>query len=117
MRIGIVALVGALMISGGAHAESWKTKLVLMTERSPHPCLQMSLDGVVYEFKVEGNALSGTSSTGAQFTAPIAADGAVKVSFVTRGGNPVELSGNAKTRDLELLTPRNSCRTKLVPVQ
>lgn len=77
----------------------------------------MSLDGVFYDFKVEGNTLSGSSTTGGQFSGPIAADGTVKIAFVNRSGNPIELSGNARTRDLELLTPRNSCRSKLVAVQ
>ena len=122
--IAVVALSAiGVSVADVAHAQTWKATPQPIAERSPTTCANMQLPSTptVYTFTLEGNTLSGESTNRAKFTLSVAADGAVKGTFTAvttqSAVYTLELSGNAKSKDLEIYHTRLFCRAKLVPVQ
>src|SRR5262249_35587908 len=96
---------------------SWKT-LAVLTDGTSSP--QCSREPTTYSFDLRDDRLTVESSVGAKFTAVVPADGRLKQEFKAAGGayvsNPrLEMSGNARTRDLEVTIPEFGCRWKLSP--
>ena len=112
----VLVIAGAVGLCGPAFAETWSAKPTLLPEQSKPSC--QSFDTGIYELTYEGSTLSGATSTGAKFATSAAANGSVRVSL---GGwersSQLELSGNAKTRDLAIYNPKVGCRWKLSPIQ
>jgi hypothetical protein len=66
-----------------------------------------------------GNELSVKTSNGEAFSAPIAADGYVKTTLTVPVGKrnlSIDLSGNVKTREMEVFNRQYSCRFRLTPM-
>ncbi len=100
-----------LVISVSANAESWKTNNVLNKERSAGSCPE----GSTYTLDLTGNVFTATNAAGKMFSITLPADGAVKHAFKSSSSASLEIVGNAKTRDLEIINSAYGCRWKMVP--
>lgn len=105
-----------------ALAETWKSSVQLNPEKSTGAgCSQIDLSRLFWDLSLDGNTLSGVSTAGAKFSATVTPDGTVNTTFTSQtagvGQYPVELTGNVKTRQFELLNRNARCTFKWVPVQ
>ena len=117
-NVGSLALILAGAFPAFASAETWKAVGEFMPEKSAAQCTS-SPTKVVYTLTIEGNAFSGTNTTGGKFSATMAPDGTVKTSYNSSFGGSsyvMELSGNAKAHQLETFNTKFSCRYKLSPI-
>ena len=120
MRIlSAAAMLGILGGSSLAFADPWRATAALQPE-SPAVCRQADLSKVVFDFAETGSELSGKTTNGQNFSAPIAIDGSVSTTITVPvdGKNfAVALTGNAKSRELQVFNKKYACRFRLVPVQ
>ena len=117
-KLGLILFLGIIGASTAASAETWKASLALVTEKSPAACAQPETAKVSWDLTLEGNTFSGVSNAGAHFSTTADADGAVKTTYSGIVGVSkyfVELSGNAKTRQIELHNTQYGCFFRLVP--
>lgn len=117
--VSAAALLGIIGASGAALAEPWRATAALEPE-SPAVCRQADLSKLVFDFAEAGSALSGKTTNGHNFSAPVAADGSVSttITIPVEGKNfAVDLTGNARSRDLQVFNRQYSCRFKLTPTQ
>ena len=83
-------------------------------------CRQADVSKLVFDFAESDSVLSGKTTDGHTFSAPIATDGSVAATItVPVGGREfsVDLTGNAKSREFQVFNKRYSCRFKLSPMQ
>jgi hypothetical protein len=102
-----------------ARAEPWRAKPALELG-SPPACNEADVANLFFDLADTGNELSVKISSGEAFSAPIGPDGAVETTFTLPIGAKslsVDLTGNVKTREMEVFNKRYSCRFKLTPVQ
>jgi hypothetical protein len=81
---------------------------------------EADVSNLFFDLADTGNELSVKTSSGEAFSAPIDSDGSVKTTFTLPIGTKsfsVDLTGNVKTREMELFNERYSCRFKLTPMQ
>jgi hypothetical protein len=112
----MLGVVGAAPL---ALAEAWRAKPGL-EPGSPPDCKEADVSNLFFDLADTGNELSVKTSSGEAFSAPIDSDGSVKTTFTLPIGAKslsVDLSGNVKTREMEVFNKRYSCRFKLTPVQ
>ena len=112
----MLSVVGAAPL---ALAEAWRAKPGL-EPGSPPDCKEADVSHLFFDLADTGNELSVKTSSGAAFSAPIGADGSVKTTFKLPVGAKsfsVDLTGNVKTREMEVFNERYSCRFKLTPMQ
>jgi hypothetical protein len=93
-------------------AVSWKAVTVLVPERSTANC---SSSGVEYAFGFRGDTLIVDEDHTRAFSVALPADGTLKQEYVSRSGNRLEMAGNARTKDLEIVNAGGTCRWKLKP--
>ena len=116
----LTALVGLGIIGAtlAAFAESWRAKPEL--ERgAPATCQEADVSHVFFDLADLGNELSVKTNGGEAFSAPIAADGRVNTTVSVPVGKRnlfVDLTGNVKTREIEVFNKQYFCRFKLTPV-
>jgi hypothetical protein len=109
-------------LSGGAPlalAEAWRAKPVLELG-APLDCKEADVSNLFFDLADTGNELSVKTSSGEAFSAPIGSDGSVETTFTLPIGAKslsVDLTGNVKTREMEVFNKQYSCRFKLTPVQ
>jgi len=75
---------------------------------------------LVFDFTETGTELSGKTTGGHDFRAPVAADGSVSTTIKVPVGAKefvVDLVGNAKSRQLQVFNKEYSCRFNLSPIQ
>jgi len=116
----LTALVGLGIIGAApaAFAEGWRAKPVL-EPGAPATCQEADVSHVFFVLADMGNELSVTTDGGEAFSAPIAADGHVNTTVnvpMGRRNLSVDLTGNVKTREMEVFNKQYSCRFKLAPV-
>ena len=112
----MLGVVGAAPL---ALAEAWRAKPAL-EPGSPPDCKEADVSNLFLDLAEAGNELLVKTSSGEAFSAPIAADGYVKIMLTVPVGKrnlSVDLTGNVKTREMELFNERYSCRFKLTPMQ
>jgi hypothetical protein len=117
-KLGLVVVLAIVGASTAASAETWKAGLELVKEKSPAACAQPETAKVSWDLTFEGNTFSGVSNAGAHFSTTAATDGAVTTTYSGIIGVSkyfVELSGNAKTRQIELHNTQYGCFFRLVP--
>jgi hypothetical protein len=89
--------------------------------RGPLPtCKEADVSNLFFDLAHTGDELSVKTSSGKAFSAPIGSDGSVETTFTLPIGAKslsVDLTGNVKTREMEVFNKRYSCRFKLTPVQ
>jgi hypothetical protein len=117
----LIALVvlGTIGAAPAALAEAWRAKPEL-EQGAPSSCREADVSNLFFDFLDTGSDLSLTTNHGEAFAAPIAADGYVKTTLTVPVGNrkfAVDLTGNVKTREMELFNKQYSCRFRLMPVQ
>jgi hypothetical protein len=86
---------------------SWQASTELVPDRSPETCARFEASH--YNFSLHGDMLTIGLSTGDTFETAVGADGAVNYRFRTPANARLILSGNAKTRRLELQNLNSSC--------
>lgn len=86
---------------------SWQASTELVPDRSPETCARFG--STRYTFDLRGNVFSGATSIGELFETAVAADGAVNHRFRTPSNARLTITGNAKTRRLELQNLNSSC--------
>jgi hypothetical protein len=117
--LSAAALLGIVGASSVALADPWRATAALAPE-SPALCRQADLSKLFFDFADAGSELSGKTTNGHIFSAPVAADGSVSttITIPVDGKNfAVDLTGNAKSRELQVFNRQYSCRFKLTPMQ
>jgi hypothetical protein len=112
----MLGVVGAAPL---ALAEAWRAKPAL-EPWSPPDCKEADVSNLIFDLADRGNELSVKTSSGEAFSAPIDSDGFVKTTFTLPIGAKslsVDLTGNVKTREMEVFNERYSCRFKRTPMQ
>jgi hypothetical protein len=113
-RFGV--LLAALVVFGAreVRAETWTTRIDLVPESSAPTCTEVPQ--IMWTLTLEAGTFSGMNNFGAKFSTPVGPDGAVTASYTgNAGGNEtfeMVLSGNTKTRQLEIFNAKLSCRYK-----
>jgi hypothetical protein len=96
---------------------------LILDDRVPDPpadCREADISKLFFDFTETGGELSVRTTDGQTFSAPVAGDGSVTTPITAPVGAKkfaVELTGNAKTRELEAFNKEYSCRFKLIPMQ
>jgi hypothetical protein len=114
----VVAFACVIGLVSAAHAETWRMGVQTIKEKSVSTCTA-DVSKIYWDLTLEGSTFSGKSSEGVTFTTPMAADGIVKASYTGKFGTvtfPAEMTGSAKTRQLEIQNIKYSCRYRLVPM-
>ena len=117
--LSAAAMLGIVATSSSAAADPWRARPSLAPE-SPAICRQADLSKVVFDFADMGTELSGKTNSGHDFSAPVGSDGSVSTTIkvpVDGKDFDVDLTGNARSRDLQVFNRRFSCRFMLTPVQ
>jgi len=112
----IIMFVPAAQVSVASAADTWKAKLELIAERSVSSCAQGNVSRVIWDYKIDGDTFTGVATTGLNFTTRMNPDGSVRVTYEAPLGASL-LTGNAKTRQLEIWNEKFSCRYRLVALQ
>lgn len=112
----IAVCVGAT--STAAFADTWRAKTML-DPASPAACQQADVSRLFFAFADAGPDLSVTAGETHTFLVPVSADGSVNKTITVPVGNrtfTVDLTGNAKGRDLQVVNREYACRFKLLPM-
>jgi hypothetical protein len=120
VRVSSAAVLATVIVvtSTAALAESWRAKPVLES-RSPLLCRQADVSKLYFAFADIGTDLSVKAGEGDPFLVPVSADGSVSRTIsipVGRRTFTVDLSGNAKGRDLQVYNRDYACLFKLEPL-
>ena len=116
--LAVLALLGIIGAAPLALAEAWRAKPVLELG-APSNCKEADVSNLFLDLAEAGNELLVKTSSGEAFSAPIAADGYVKIMLTVPVGKrnlSVDLTGNVKTREMEAFNKQYSCRFKLTPL-
>ena len=112
----MLAIVGA---SNVALADPWRAQAALEPD-APTLCRQADVSKLVFDFAETGSQLSGRTTDGHDFSAPVGTDGSVSTTITVpvSGRNfVVDLTGNARSRELQVFNKKYACRFKLTPMQ
>jgi hypothetical protein len=120
----LIPIAFIVIISRVVSAETWKAYTVLDEEKSKS---WRELEGatfgqrglctkvpIPYTLDLTDNTFTATSSFGKMFSITVPADGVIKKSY-TRAGHmkPLEMTGNVKSRELEIFDASVACYYKL----
>ena len=117
--LSAAAVLGIVGVSNLALADPWRATPSLEPD-SPVVCRQADLSSLVFDFAETGSQLSGKTSNGQNFSAPVATDGSVSTTIMVLVGErsfAVDLTGNARSREFQVFSKRYACRFRLTPVQ
>ena len=115
--VAVIAGVG-IALSTGAFAESWRAKPVLES-KAPLLCRQADVSNLFFAFAEMGSDLSVKAGESDAFLVPVSADGSIARTLSIPVGQKtftVDLTGNAKGRDLQVYNRDYACLFKLEPV-
>lgn len=120
MHFSLVAVIAGVMTSTStaAVADSWRAKPVLESH-SPLLCRQADVSKLFFAFADNGSALSVKAGEGDTFMVPVSADGSIARTISIPVGQrtfTVDLTGNARGRDLQVYNRDYACLFKLQPV-
>ena len=111
-RCGMLLVALVLVGSPEVRAETWMTRIDLVPESSAKTCAEVPQ--VMWTLTLEAGTFSGANNFGAKFSTPVGPDGTVKASYTGKSGSnetfEMELTGNVKTRQVELFNAKYSCR-------
>jgi len=116
--VSIVSMMGVIALPTAAFADSWRAKPVLASE-SPLLCRQADVSKLFFAFAQSGSDLSVKAGEAEAFLVPVSADGSVARTIAIPVGSKtftVDLTGNARGRDLQVYNKDYSCRFKLLPL-
>jgi hypothetical protein len=109
-RWGLAAVVVAFLATP-AVAETWKARAELIKSKSAEGCNERLS---VYTLSLEGTKFAAADVDGKQFTIDIPDNGIIKEDYRSPGGARLEMSGNVKTRHLEIYNNNRGCFYNLV---
>lgn len=119
MRIlSAAAMLGIVVVSSQAWADPWRARAALAPD-APFACRQADVSKLYFDFAATGSELSGRTTDGHVFSAPVGSDGSVDATItvpVSGRSFVVDLTGNARSRDLQVFNKQYSCRFKLTPL-
>ncbi len=103
-----------LLAANVANAQSWVSEIV-SPPGSPGSCMSLRL---LFDMDLAGDTLTVKPPNVQALSGAVAADGSVRVSFVSAmGGGAITITGNARTRDLKLTVEKlPGCLYTLSPV-
>lgn len=111
-RCGMLLVALVLVGAREVRAETWTTRIDLVPESSAQTCAEVPQ--VIWTLSLEAGTFSGINNFGAKFSTLVAPDGAVMSSYTGKAGSnetfEMVLTGNVKTRQLEILDAKRSCR-------
>ena len=110
---GPVALTVALVLAMPANAETWQAQSTLEGGSSPDVCADY--EPFTYTLELSGEVISGTGRSGKLFSTTVPANGLIRHEFKSGWGADFEVSGNVRTRQLELVHLDSGCRWTLLP--
>jgi hypothetical protein len=114
----IIAVACVSGVAFPAAAETWRARIVTIPEKSVSSCTA-DVSKLWWDLTLEGATFSGKSSEGPTFSTTVAQDGMVKASYTGKFGAitfPAEMTGNVKTKQLEIQNIKYSCRYKVLPM-
>ena len=111
---GSIFLASVLLVVGAASAgaETWKARSELIKTKSANGCAERLS---VYTLVLDGNSFSASDVDGKQFTIDVPDNGIIKEDFRSPGGARLEMSGNVKTRHLDVYNNNRGCWYRLTP--
>lgn len=107
-----LAAILVVTFAGTATADSWKARTELIETKSAEGCAR---DLSVYTLTLEGGSFSATDVDGKMFTIAVPPNNVIKEDYRSPSGNRLEMSGNVKTRHLEIYSNNRGCWWRLVP--
>jgi hypothetical protein len=110
-RLGLAAALVACLATPAA-AETWKARAELIKTKSAGGCNER-FSG--YTLTLEGNTFAAADVDGKQFTIEIPDNGVIKEDFRSPGGARLEMSGNVRTKHLDIYNNNRGCWYRLVP--
>jgi hypothetical protein len=127
--MGMLVPIALIVIPATASAETWKAAAVLDREKSKMDrgnvadarCPQ---GPIPYTLDLTNNTFTATNSFGKMFSITVPADGVIKVTYKRAGKNrapalgaqvTLEMTGNVKSRELEIFAADMACYYKLTP--
>jgi hypothetical protein len=117
--LAVLLVLGIIGAAPLALADAWRAKPELEAG-APPDCKEADVSKLFFILADTDKELSVRTSSGEGFSAPIGADGSVEVTIKVPVGKrnlSVDLTGNVKTREMEVFNKQYSCRFKLTPVQ
>jgi hypothetical protein len=118
-KLFVAVTIGVVATSTAALAESWRAMPILASE-SPLLCRQADVSKLFFAFADAGNDLSVKAGEADPFLVPVSADGSIAKTIAIPVGRrtfTVDLTGNARGRDLQVYNRDYACLFKLQPVQ
>lgn len=100
-----------IIVSGAARAETWKARAELIATKSAEGCPR---ELSVYTLDLAGDTFSATDVDGKMFSISVPANGIIKEDYRSPTGNRLEMSGNIKTKHLEIYSGHRGCWWRLV---
>jgi len=110
-RWGLAAVVVAGMATP-ALADTWKARAELIKTKSAEGCSERFS---AYTLTLEGTTFAAADADGKQFKIDVPDNGVIKEDFRSPGGARLEMSGNVKTRHLDIYNNNRGCWYNLVP--
>jgi hypothetical protein len=108
----ILASVLMVALPGTAPAQTWKARAELIETKSAEGCAR---NLSVYTLSLDGRRFSAADVDGNMFTVPIADTWVINETYRSPSGSRLEMSGNVKTRHLEVYSNQRGCWWRLVP--
>jgi hypothetical protein len=91
----------------------WQAQNVLIADRSAATCARTNSS---YSLNLAGDTFTVDNVNGRMLTMTVPADGRIEQPFRSPTGARLQIVGNARTRDLEIVNSISACRWKLTPV-
>ena len=116
--LAALVVFGIVGVAPLALGDAWRAKPAL-EPGAPSDCKEADVSNLFFDLEDTGNELSVKTSSGEAFSAPIRPDGSVETTLTVPVGKrnlSVDLTGNVKTREMEVFNKQYSCRFKLTPV-
>ena len=116
-NMGMLVPIAFIVIPAIVSAETWKAHTTLETEKSMwgQNCPQMAIS---YTLDLTDNTFTATSQHGKMFTTTTSANGEIKKSYrrvQDTGFLTLEMTGNVKSRELDVVVVGSGCHYKLTP--
>lgn len=100
-----------IIVSGPALAETWKARTELIATKSAEGCPR---ELSVYTLDLSASAFTAADVDGKMFSIAVPANGIIKEDYRSPSGNRLEMSGNVRTKHLEIYSGHRGCWWRLV---
>ncbi|MFI4999935.1 MAG: hypothetical protein ACHQK9_08660 [Reyranellales bacterium] len=97
--IWAIAPILAIIVCGEARAETWQASTELQKGKSGNGC---ATGNRVHTLELNGTTLVVSNDMGKMVTVAVPSDGMIKQTYKSPTGTQLEISGNVKTRELQI---------------